>query len=376
MKNVADIYPLSSTQLGMLFHTLTDQQSGVYVNQYACRLTGKVDVDLLQQAWQQTLTRHPVLRTAFLWEGLDEPLQVVRQTVELPWEQLDWQTYSNVTREKELAFFLQRDRTKGFSLAKAPLLRLTLIQLSEQTHQLVWTSHHLLFDGWSLPLIWQDMLAIYATLLAGRTDCQLSPTRPYRDYIAWQSTQDMGAAEAFWRSQLASISAPTPLPAASPSSSNTAYRQHAYSLSATFTNSLKAFARQHRLTLNTLLQSAWALLLSHYSGGKQITYGSVVSGRPTQLKGVETMVGLFINTLPVCVDIDPEQSLIPWLQSRQQQLLALRQYESAPLTDIQSWSNLPVDSPLFESIVVFENYPTVSTPDIGFDITDVRYLEQ
>ncbi|MEM9266723.1 MAG: amino acid adenylation domain-containing protein, partial [Cyanobacteria bacterium P01_F01_bin.13] len=139
---------------------------------------------------------------------------------------------------------------------------------------------------------------------------------------------------------------------------------------------LQTLARHHRLTLNTLLQGAWALLLNHYSGQREVTYGSVVSGRPIDLKGVETMVGLFINTLPVRVSIDPDQPLIHWLQSRQQQLFDLRQYEATPLADIQRWSDISAGNPLFESIVVFENYPTTGVPDLGFKIHDIRYLEQ
>ena len=344
MKNVADIYPLSSTQLGMLFHTLANQQSGVYVNQYVCKLSGVLDVMLFQRAWQQTLARHPVLRTAFLWEGLDEPLQVVRQTVELPWQRLDWQGMDETQQTQALTAFLERDRTQGFSLSQAPLLRLTLIHRSEQTYQLVWSSHHLLFDGWSLPLIRQDMLTFYAALREGKAKDNSAPqpapprlpsVRPYRDYIAWQQQQDMNAVESFWCSQLLSLTETTPLPHASPSAEATGYRQHTKTLSPFLTASLNDFARKHRLTLNTLFQSAWALLLSHYSGEKQVSYGSVVSGRPSQLQGVEKMVGLFINTLPVSVDIQLEQALTPWLQTRQQQLLTLREYETTPLSDIQ-----------------------------------------
>lgn len=372
MENVADIYTLSPTQLGMLFHTLADTQAGVYVNQYTCKLSGCLQPKLLQQAWQQTLARHPVLRTAFLWEGLDEPLQVVRQQVELPWRLLDWCGLGE--QAAKLEEFLECDRTQGFSLDQAPLLRLTLIHLSNNTWQFVWSSHHLLFDGWSLPLIWQDMLTYYGALQQG-TMPQLIPVRPYRDYIAWQQEQDLSTAESFWRNQLKGFSEPTPLPAARTGISGH-YQQQSKHLSPSLTTALKTFGQQHQLTLNTLVQGAWALLLNHYSSQKQVTYGSVVSGRPADLSGVETMVGLFINTLPVRVAIDPEQPLVDWLQDRQRQLLELRQYEATALTDIQRWSDLPKGSPLFESIVVFENYPTATVTDLGFETREIRYLEQ
>ena len=206
----------------------------------------------------------------------------------------------------------------------------------------------------------------------------LPPLRPYRDYIAWLQAQDTTAAETFWRSQLKDLSEPTPLPAANTGSNPSAqlYRQQSKALPAVFHSKLQTLARSQRLTLNTLIQGAWALLLNHYSGQDQVTYGAVMSGRPAELRGIEGMVGLFINTLPVHVSIEPQQSLIPWLQVRQQQLLALRQYETTPLTDIQRWSDLPAGSSLFESIVVFENYPTAPMPDLGFEISDVRFLEQ
>ena len=374
MENVADIYTLSPVQLGMLFHTLTDTQTGVYVNQYACKLSGNLQTEIFQQAWRQTVARHPVLRTAFLWDGLDEPLQVVRQQVELPWRLLDWRGQSDAEQMAKLDEFLECDRTQGFHLDQAPLLRFTLIHLQDNIYQFVWSSHHLLFDGWSLPLIWQDMLTYYSALLQG-TVPQLPPIRPYRDYIAWQQEQALDITKSFWRSQLQGFVEPTPLPAAHPGTSQR-YQQQTQSLSPSLTTALKTLARQHRLTLNTLVQGAWALLLNHYSGEDQVTYGSVLSGRPAALSGVETMVGLFINTLPVRVTVEPDQTLINWLQLRQQQLLNLRQYETTALTDIQRWSDLPQGSPLFESIVVFENYPAATAADIGFDTSDVRYLEQ
>ncbi|EKU98797.1 amino acid adenylation enzyme/thioester reductase family protein [Leptolyngbya sp. PCC 7375] len=374
MENVADIYTLSPVQLGMLFHTLADTQAGVYVNQYTCKLSGSLQPNLLRQAWQQTVARHPVLRTAFLWDGLDEPLQVVREQVQLPWRSLDWRGVTDAEQITKLEEFLECDRTQDFNLDQAPLLRLTLIHLRDNVHQFIWSSHHLLFDGWSLPLIWQDMLTYYSALLQG-TVPQLQPTRPYRDYIAWQQEQDPSKAESFWRNQLQGFVEPTPLPAAH-SGTSQHYQQQTQSLSPSLTTALKNLARQHQLTLNTLVQGAWALLLSHYSGEDQVTYGSVVSGRPADLSGVETMVGLFINTLPVRVSIKPEQTLIDWLRLRQQQQLDLRQYETTALTDIQRWSDVPQGNPLFESIVVFENYPAAAATDLGFDTSDVRYLEQ
>ncbi|MEO0868305.1 MAG: condensation domain-containing protein, partial [Cyanobacteria bacterium J06642_11] len=375
LENVADIYPLSSVQQGMLFHALSAPRSGVYVEQYACKLQGNLRVAEFQQAWQQVIDRQPVLRTAFLWEGLDEPLQVVRQQVDGQWDIEDWREQPD--GEQAIAEFLAWDRTQDFDLLQAPISRFKLIRLQDNSHQFIWSFHHILADGWSIPIIWQEVLTCYAANCRQQSPA-LSPVNPYRDYIAWLKQQDLAGAETFWQSHLQGFIQTTPLPAARSTARFTKqpYQQQSLTLSPDLYAQLQTFSRQHRLTLNTVIQGAWALLLHHYSQQSDITYGSVVSGRPAQIKGVETMVGLFINTLPVRVAVEAHHKLIPWLQALQQQLLTLRQYEATPLSDVQRWSDIPQGNPLFESIVIFENYPTTENPDLDLDIQDVRYLEQ
>ena len=381
LENVADIYPLSSVQQGMLFHSLGSPKSGVYIEQYACKLQGNLQVSAFQQAWQQVVDRQPVLRTAFLWEGLDEPLQVVRQQVEIGWDLEDWTAYDAAEQEKKLADVLECDRTQDFDLLQAPISRFKLIHLQHNSYQFIWSFHHILADGWSIPIIWQEVLTCYTA------NCrQLAPNLPtlfpYRDYIAWlknrtpSNTAD--GAKSFWQAQLNGFTEPTPLPAARTDiePSTQPYRQQIQSLTPELSAQLRTFASQNRLTLNTVIQGVWALLLNHYSSQKDVTYGVVVSGRPAEVKGVETMVGLFINTLPVRVAIDPEQPLMAWLRAQQHQLFDIQQYETTPLVDIQRWSDAPTGHPLFESIVVFENYPAATPLDLGFQIEDIRYLEQ
>ncbi|MEM6254383.1 MAG: amino acid adenylation domain-containing protein [Cyanobacteria bacterium P01_D01_bin.156] len=375
LENVADIYPLSPVQEGMLFHALNAPKSGVYIEQYACKLQGTLKINEFQQAWQQVIARQPVLRTAFLWEGLDEPLQVVRQQVDVSWTMDDWQGQSSVEQEQALAELLAWDRTQDFDLLQAPISRFRLIHLRDNSHQFIWSFHHILADGWSIPIIWQEVLSCYAANCHQQTPV-LSPLYPYRDYIAWLTEQDLSNAETFWRSHLKGFTEPTPLPAGRASLGKQPYQQQTLTLSPDLYAQLQSFCRQHRLTLNTVLQGAWALLLHHYSSQNDIVYGSVVSGRPAELKGIETMVGLFINTLPVRVAVATDQDLVFWLQGLQQKLLDLRQYETTPLSDVQRWSDIPQGSPLFESIVVFENYPTAKNNDLDLDIQDIRYLEQ
>jgi hypothetical protein len=206
MKNVEDVYSLSPMQQGMLFHTLYEGEPGVYVTQTVHIFRGDLDVPAFQRAWQQVVDRHPVLRTAFLWEGLEVPLQVVRQKVRLPWQVEDWRNLDREEQDARLATFLAEDRSRGFNLSKAPLMRLALFQVDDETYQCVWTQHHILLDGWSVPLVFNEVLAYHEAFARGR-DIYLARPRPYRDYIAWLQRQNMAQAEAFWRQFLRGFTA-------------------------------------------------------------------------------------------------------------------------------------------------------------------------
>ena len=209
-ENIEDIYPLSPMQQGILFHTLYASEPGMYCAQWSCTLHGNLQVSAFKQAWQRVVDRHPVLRTAFNWEPRDEPFQVVYRHVELPWRQHDWRSMSAVEQERQLEAFLAEDRAQGFELSKAPLMRLTLLQLAEDTYQFVWSLHHLLLDGWSLPLLLQEVFQMYDAFRAGR-ELHLDVSRPYGDYIAWLQQQDLSQAEAFWRQTLKGFTTPTVL---------------------------------------------------------------------------------------------------------------------------------------------------------------------
>ncbi|RMF26124.1 MAG: non-ribosomal peptide synthetase, partial [Chloroflexi bacterium] len=286
MKNVQDFYPLSPMQQGMLFHSLLAPEAGMYIEQLSCTLRGDLDVSAFTRAWQRVVDRHPILRTAFIGEGLKEPIQVVHRRVRLPIEQQDWRTLPPAEQEARLERFLEAERQRGFQLSKPPLMRLALIRVEERAYKFVWTHHHLLMDGWSLPILLQEVLAFYEAFRQGR-DLYLPPSRPYRDYIVWLKKQDMARAEAFWRRLLKGFTAPTPLtvdrrPAGDGDGSppeETDYRKLDILLSAETTAALQALARQHQLTLNTLVQGAWALLLSRYSGEDDVVFGATVSGR-------------------------------------------------------------------------------------------------
>ena len=376
-RNVLEtIYPLSPSQQGILFHTLSASQPGAYSKQLRITLRGNLNVAAFEHAWRYITARHAVLRTSFLWKRNDEPLQVVYAHVELPWRQWDWRKLPAAEQQKRLEVFLQADERDNFDLARAPLIRLALIQVSDDMYQLIWSFHHLILDGWSWPIVFKEVLLVYEAVCRGE-EPQLAPSRPFRDYIDWLQHRNISDAETFWRQALKGFTMPTPLrKGSSPqrlANQEVDYRELQSRLSPELTAALQTWARQQRLTLNTLVQGSWALLLSRYSGEKDVVFGSVVSGRPPDLEGIEAMVGMFINTLPVRLRLSPEEKFLPWLEAFQVQMAELRQYEYSSLARIQEWSELERGLPLFESILAFENYPStvsslrqVSSLDISF----------
>lgn len=374
-KNIEDAYGLSPMQQGMLFHSLYAPASGVYVEQVSAAVQG-LNIPAFEKAWQQVVERHPILRTAFVWENLENPLQVVGRRVQLPLIVYDWR-HSPVEQQR-IEALLQAERIRGFELSKAPLMRLVLIQLAEDSYHFLWSHHHLLLDGWSTSLILKEVFAFYEAFCQNR-DLRLARPRPYRDYIAWLQKQSLSEAEAFWRQTLKGFIAPTPLNVersfSSLGNSQTDYEEQQITLPTATTAALQSLARQHQLTLNTLVQGAWALLLSRYSGDADVVFGTTVSGRPTTLAGADAMVGLFINTLPVRVQVSPEEFILPWLKQFQTQQAEARQYEYSPLVQIQKWSEVPPGSPLFESIVVFENYPIDPDMEQGSGNLAIRHVQ-
>ncbi|HKH46873.1 MAG TPA: amino acid adenylation domain-containing protein [Thermoanaerobaculia bacterium] len=350
------IYELSPMQQAMLFHSLYAPGSGVYVIQLSLRLTGRLDVSAFERAWQHLVDRHDVLRTAFFWEGLDKPLQVVYRETALEVRRESWRGLGADEQRSRLDRFLEAERERGFDPAEAPLMRLALFDLEPEAHQMVWTIHHLLVDGWSQGQLLRELFTAYAAFSRGR-EPRLPAAGKFRDYVAWLQRQDLGAAEAFWRDRLAGLSTPTFI-AGGDGKGGPGWREarrQDLTVPAAATAALREAARRHRLTLNTLVQGAWSLLLAQESGRGDVVFGTTVSGRPADLPGVESILGLFINTQPVRVALRPEQGLWDWLARLQQDQVEMRRYEHSPLVDVQRWSALPAGVPLFDHLLVFEN---------------------
>ena len=365
-ENTEDFYPLSPLQEGLLFHALYAPDSGEYVSRISCGVRGDLNTMALKEAWQRVVQRHATLRTFFVWEGIKQPVQVVQKHLDLIWEDLDWREQSPEVQREQLAAYFASDETRAFHLSRTPLMRLALIRMSDNEYQFVWSYPHIILDGWSAARVCSEVILFYGALSRGE-DLQLPNQRPYRDYIAWLQQQDLAAAESYWRQALKGFAAATQLipedvPAPSGDLQNETYTARQIRLSTDTTALLQNAVRKQALTLNTVVQGAWALLLSRYSGQQDVVFGATVSGRPPELQGIEEMVGVFINTLPVRIRIAPEMRVGDWLRQIQKEQLEARQYEYSPLSRVQGWSEIERGSPLFQSIVVFENYPVESSP--------------
>lgn len=352
-----ETYRLSPMQEGMLFHSLYAEQPGVDIEQLVCTLRESLNLAALEQAWQQVVQRHSVLRTSCHWEGLNEPVQTVHQQVRVSLKQDDWRGVSTQGQRDRLSAFLASDRQHGFDLTQAPLMRLALFQLANDEYQLVWTFHHILVDGRSLPRLLKEVFAFYEAFCQGQ-DLPLVPPHPYRGYIDWLYQQDFSVAETYWRQLLKGFKVPTPLPGnrISRDLSVFGHSEEQIQLSGALTSALQSVAQQYGITVNTFVQGAWALLLNHYCKTGDIVFGTTRACRHAPVEGAASMVGLLINTLPVRVRISPEIPLSQWLKQLRAQHMAVRPYEQTPLAQIQHWSEVASGASLFDSLVVFENY--------------------
>lgn len=381
MNNIEDLYELSPMQQGMLFHSLYAPESEVYFEQLVCALQGKFNLPNFQQAWQKVVTRHPILRSSFYWEEIEKPLQMVNRKVDLAWTIHDWQHWDHDQQQSQLEAFLKSDRVTGMALDQAPVMRFTIIKLASDSHEFIWSHHHILFDGWSMQIILQEVFDLYEAYQQGKS-LTLKSCYPYRDYINWLQQQDQDQAGKFWRNQLQAFEAATPLVIDKLPGNKTpevAYQEVPFKLSLEVTKKLQSLVQKHRLTLNNLVQGAWGLLLSRYSGETDIIFGATVSGRPNSLPDVDKMVGLFINTLPIRLTISDQQELIPWLKDLQLQQFEQEQYAYYSLAEIQKSGDILPGMPLFESILVFENYPVDSSETEAkktLEITDLRCFER
>ncbi|AZQ32223.1 non-ribosomal peptide synthetase [Streptomyces cyaneochromogenes] len=346
-----DILPLAPLQEGMLFHSAYDETGpDVYLVQDAIDLEGPLDTDALQAACRTLLRRHDNLRAAFRFQGVQRPVQLIPHEVSLPWEELDLTGLAEAERVAAADRALEEDRLRRFDLGKPPLMRFTLMRLGEGRHRFVLTTHHILLDGWSWPLMVRELLALYATR---GDDSSLPSVPPFRDYLRWLASQDKEAALAAWRESLAGLDGPTLVAPRAGRPRRVPVRLHTELDQETY-DRLAALTRERALTLNSLVQGAWAVVLGGLTGRDDVVFGATVSGRPPEIPGVETMVGLFINTLPVRVRLNPGEPLLDTVARVQDEQTRLQPHQQVSLAEV---GRLAGAGELFDTTMVFENYP-------------------
>jgi hypothetical protein len=353
---IDDLYPLSPMQEGLLFHSLNSPGTGVHLTQHAWVLRA-LNVDAFTRAWRWVIARHPPLRTVFVWKNTSKPLQAVLRDVPLHITLEDWRGLSDGERRTRLAAYLDHDRRRDFNLSRAPLLRIGLMTLDDDRHQFVLTQHHILLDGWSLPLLSGELGIAYQAYARG-AEPSLPAPRPYRDYVQWLQQQSLERADAFWQEMLGDFDGPRVTRSAAQSASeHWSAQEHHARLADEDTTRLKAWCRASRVTVNTAVQAAWGFVLGNLRQSDDVVFGAIVSGRPTELAGVETMLGLFINTIPVRVRVAASDDLVGCLRRLQSQHGEASQYAFTPLPRIKRASRVPAQEPLFDTAINFLNYP-------------------
>ena len=354
MRNVEDIYPLSPMQQTMLLHELSGAGDGVLFNQFCFDLRGPLDLDAFRESWGALQARHPVLRTAFVWQDVKQPLQLVRREVAVLVDHVDLTVHGEDEQQRRLEAYREEDRGRRFDLAKAPLNRLALLRRGDELHWLVWSTHHLLLDRFCFATVLEELNEFYDARCESRR-ARLAPAYAYRDYIGWIQRQPRARTQAFWRDALKGLQDTTPVTLRVERGRTSIPQpvQARAELSPELSARLSALARTTRLTSSTLVQGAWALALNRLTGSQDVVFGMAVSGRPTDLVGADAMLGSFVNNLPVRVRMPRERGVRDWLKTLQAEQQRRMRFEHASLADIHEWCRRPADQRLFDNLLVW-----------------------
>ncbi|WP_190127169.1 non-ribosomal peptide synthetase, partial [Streptomyces inusitatus] len=351
---VEDVWPVSPLQEGLLFHALFDEQgTDVYVEQMVLGIEGPLDAVALRAAWQGLLARHASLRAGFRQlPGVDQPVQVIAREVVLPWREEDLSTLTEIEALAGVDRLGVAERARRFDLAKPPLLRILLVKVADERYRMVVTLHHIVLDGWSLPVLMRELWTAYE---AGGRTTGLPAVTPYRDYLEWLGRQDKEAAREAWREALAGADEPTLIAPVDRDAAPVHGELVTAHAGAELDESLRELVREHGVTMNTVVQAAWGLLISKLTGRRDVVFGASVAGRPAELPGMETMLGLFINTVPVRVRLDPAQTVAGLLTELQGAQTALLDHQFLSLSEVQRVAGAGAT---FDTIMAFENFPS------------------
>jgi amino acid adenylation domain-containing protein/non-ribosomal peptide synthase protein (TIGR01720 family) len=351
---IEDIYPLSPMQT--LFFSANQGSTQAVFDQWHCTLRGDLNADAFERAWNETIRRHTILRSSVLSAGLREPLQAVHRDVRPPWTVEDWRGTRRKQQRERWDALQKQDRGEALDLTQAPVMRFKLVRLDDSTWRFLWSVPSMLMDGWSWPLVFRDASRLYEAYTQNVAP-QLEASRPYRDYLEWLGKRSSVESAKFWQQQLAGFRKPTALisePAVDTGGER--YQENAIQLSMEATSALQTAARRLQVTLNTLVQGVWSLLLSRQSGETDVVAGAAFSGRPTDLPGAESIVGPFTNNLPVRTTVNENETAGDFFRKLHSRLLKLNAFQFTPLMEIQRSSEVPWRYRLFDSLIVFQNY--------------------
>ena len=354
---IENIYITTPMQEGLLFHALIDMKNSFYTMQVNFDFNGKLNVSAFKQAWRLMIKRHAVFRTSFVGFENEQIHQLVSRQVEFPFFESDLRHVPANERQSKLDAFQIEDRSKVFDFDKAPLLRINLIRLEDKKYHLSLSYHHVLLDGWCIPIIFSELMHIYNSINENKAPV-LNDAQPYENYIAWLYKKTKAKGLSFWKDYLAGYSQPTRLPACPYNNhKNQGIGEVTLDLAENHSQNLQQLSKQQHCTISNILQVAWACVLRKYTGQDEIVFGTTISGRPAELVGVDQIIGVFINTIPLRVSFSESLSLQKMLSHLNVEGLDREEYGFLSLAEIQNVSELSGQTPLFDNLLVFENYP-------------------
>ncbi|MFJ4788508.1 condensation domain-containing protein, partial [Streptomyces sp. NPDC088794] len=367
---LAEVWPLSPLQEGLLFHAGYDDRGlDIYGVQFVLAVDGPLDTARFRASWEALVRRHATLRAGFHRRASGEPVQLIMREAALPWHEADLSGLSESEAAARLEELAASERARRLDLAVPPLLRLVLIKLADERHRLIMTTHHILMDGWSMPVLMSELSAIYA---ADGATTGLGRAHSYGEYLAWLDHQDKEAARAAWRTELAGTDESTLVAPSDATRIAVLPDEVTVDVGAQTSSAVGELARAHGLTVNTVVQGAWALVLARLAGREDVVFGATVAGRPPELPGVESMIGLFINTLPVRVRLDGARSVLETLTDLQDRQTRLMSHQHLGLAEIQKLTGV---GSVFDTLVVFESYPHVSVDAPGPESLSITILD-
>ncbi|HTE28642.1 condensation domain-containing protein [Flavitalea sp.] len=355
---VEAMYPLNFLQQALLFHSLQEGVDQGFLR-VKCVLKGKIDIEAFQNAWRQTIQRHEVLRTSVHWENMEKPVQVVHKEVLFPFTFHDWSENSESEQKTKFDELTNSDASASLNLTKAPVLRILLIRLPADKHILLWYCHHILVDGWSASIILQDLLAFYDAYSSGEIAASLPAVPSYKSYLSWIKNQDQGKSKTFWTEVLKDFERPTLVGNRTQSQKSLVnnFQTKSLKLSQDESQKLRDFSQKNQITLNTLIQGVWAILLSKCVEREDIAFGTIVSGRSIDLPNAALMAGMYMNVLPLRIRLNDSEKFSDWLKSLQFHQAKLRAFEYCNMDEVMNSSSSAGGNLLFDSVVVFENMP-------------------